>query len=165
MSKQATYGDLFGREWALPDLDAEERRLLAEIRRRARSHPDWNDFENYWSARVDEFYDARGLGPKDYMQRPVYLIAQDLGGRMAIAAGFARMPDYVDEIEWLIRTRYKSRRAFCKATGISEAMLSHVLAGRKHLAIDTLAKALARIGYRIHIAPLPVTKRRKKSPA
>lgn len=30
-----------------------------------------------------------------------------------------------------------------------------VLAGRKHLAIDTLSQALERIGYRLQITPRP----------
>ncbi len=34
-------------------------------------------------------------------------------------------------------------------------MLSHVLAKRKHLAIQTLAEALEKVGYGLHIAPLP----------
>jgi hypothetical protein len=34
-------------------------------------------------------------------------------------------------------------------------MLSHVLSKRKHLAIDTLADALARVGYSIHIVEAP----------
>jgi hypothetical protein len=33
-------------------------------------------------------------------------------------------------------------------------MLSHVLARRKHLAIDTLNAALEKIGFTLHIAPL-----------
>lgn len=32
-------------------------------------------------------------------------------------------------------------------------MLSHVLAKRKHLAVDTLADALAKIGYMLRIVP------------
>lgn len=55
----------------------------------------------------------------------------------------------------MIRTHFHTRREFCEATGISEDMLSHVLAGRKHLAIDTLSQALARIGYRLQITPRP----------
>lgn len=33
-------------------------------------------------------------------------------------------------------------------------MLSHVLAKRKNLAIDTLAEALAKVGFAIHIMPM-----------
>ena len=83
----------------------------------------------------------------------VYRIAQDLSGRLGVAAGFIRPPDYRDELEELILTRFPSRRAFCKATGLSEDMLSHVLAGRKDLSLATLTRALERIGYAVHIKP------------
>ena len=60
-----------------------------------------------------------------------------------------------DELEDLIRTKFKNHRAFCQATGISEDMLSHVLAGRKDLSLETLTQALQRIGYALHILPEP----------
>ena len=75
--------------------------------------------------------------------------------RLAVAQGVARNPDYRDEIEELIRTRFKTRREFCEATGLSEDMLSHVLARRKHIAIDTLSEALSRIGCFLRIVPQP----------
>ena len=78
-----------------------------------------------------------------------------LSGRIAVAQGHARVGDYRDELEILIVTRFKSRREFCKATGLSEDMLSHVLAGRKDLSIEALAKALGKIGYGIRMVPLP----------
>jgi hypothetical protein len=81
-------------------------------------------------------------------------VAQDLASRLAISQGHASAPDYRDELEAIIRTHFPTRRAFCEATGLSEDMLSHVLARRKHLAIDTLEAALRRIGYGLHIAPL-----------
>jgi len=64
------------------------------------------------------------------------------------------MGDYRDELELLIVTRFRTRREFCAATGLSEDMLSHVLARRKHMAIDTLTEALARTGFRLTIVPL-----------
>jgi len=39
----------------------------------------------------------------------------------------ARLPDYRDELEELIRTRFPSQQAFCQATGLSEDMLQPVL--------------------------------------
>ena len=75
-------------------------------------------------------------------------------GRIAIRKGYARMGDYRDELQVLIATRFKNRREFCEATGISEDMLSHVLAGRKNLSLGTLGKALDRIGWTLHLAPM-----------
>jgi hypothetical protein len=38
---------------------------------------------------------------------------------------------------------------------LAEDLISHVLARRKHLAIDTLTEALDKIGYRLEIRPTP----------
>jgi hypothetical protein len=48
-------------------------------------------------------------------------------------------------------SRPRPARAFCKATGLSEDMLGHVLAGRKELSLEALRKGLERIGYRLRI--------------
>jgi len=58
-------------------------------------------------------------------------------------------------LEDLVRAHFPTRRAFCEATGLSEDMLSHVLAGRKDLSLEKLTGALARIGYRLRIVPGP----------
>ena len=82
---------------------------------------------------------------------------------MAVEAGIARVPDYRDELNELIRSRFQTRRQFCQATGLTEDMLSHVLVGRKHLAIDTLADALSRIGFSLRIVPVKSIKATSKS--
>jgi hypothetical protein len=64
-----------------------------------------------------------------------------------------RSPDYLDQLEDLVLNHFPSRRAFCKATGLSDSMLSHVLAGRKDLSLAALTKALGRIGYQLRITP------------
>jgi hypothetical protein len=153
MVRSNVYIDIQGREISLADLDQEERKLVSNLQARAKKYPDWNGFENYWVKTVAEFYDARGISRRDSRQTAVYKIAQDLGGRLAVAMGLARIPDYRDELEELIRTRFRTRREFCQATGLSEDMLSHVLARRKHLSVDTLEQALDRIGYVLRILP------------
>jgi hypothetical protein len=155
------YVDLRGREVSLGGLDADERKLLARLRRRARTHPDWIDFGNFWTREVAAFYDARGLTRPEARQTAVYRVAQDLGSRLGIAAGLVRAPDYRTELEDLIRRAYPTRRAFCEATGLSEDMLSHVLAGRKNMSLATLVEALQRIGYGLHVRPLAEPKGRR----
>jgi hypothetical protein len=154
-----TYVDLNGQEISLANLDPEERLLVARLRRRARTHPDWFDFGSYYMRAVADFYDSRGVSRKAAVRTHVFRIAQDLSGRLGIAAGFVRPPDYRDELENLILTKFPSRRAFCKATRISEDMLSHVLAGRKDLSLEKLSEALGRIGYTLHFTPAPRRKR------
>jgi len=147
------YVTVSGQAVDIGNLGAEERKLLARLRRRARTHADWNDFNNYWMREVAAFYDARRVSRSQSRQSPVYRIAQDLASRLGIATGMVRAPDYRVELEALIRNHFPNRRAFCKATGLSEDMLSHVLAGRKHLSLAALTDALDRIGYRLMITP------------
>ncbi len=113
-------------------------------------------------------YDERGLPRSITIRKLVYHIASDLSGRIAVSLGLARLGDYRDDLNEIIQEKFKTRRAFCKATGISEDMLSHVLARRKHLAIDTLTEALAHIGYRLCLLPAepqPVAKKKRKTKA
>jgi hypothetical protein len=93
------------------------------------------------------------MSRRQLIDTPLFRIAQDLSGRIAIRKGYARVGDYRDELQLLIATRFKNRREFCEATGISEDMLSHVLAGRKDLSLGTLGKALEKIGWTLHLAP------------
>jgi hypothetical protein len=159
MKRADVYVDLDGHEIALAALDAEERRLVARLRRRARRHPDWNDFDNYRFREVLAFYDARGLSRKRMRETAAWRIAQDLSGRLGIASGLVSPDDCRGDLEHLIFTKFPSQRAFCQATGLSEDMLSHVLAGRKDLSLSALEGALDRIGYRLRITPAPERKR------
>jgi hypothetical protein len=159
MERIDAYEDLDGDVISLAGLDAEERQLIARLRRRARTNPDWNDFDNYWTAVVPAFYRARGLPRKAVPQTMPWRIAQDLSSRLGIAAGLVRPDDYRSELEDLIRENFPTCRAFCEATGLSEDMLSHVLAGRKDLSLAALTKALERIGYRLRIVPAPKLKK------
>jgi hypothetical protein len=155
MKQTDEYVDLDGNTFLLDGLDADERRLVARMRRRARLNPNWNAFDNYWTVAIPAFYQARGLAPKAVPRTIAWRIAQDLSSRLGIAAGLVRPDDYRDELEDLIREKFPSRRAFCEATGLSEDMQSHVLAGRKDLSLEKLTGALERIGYRLRILPAP----------
>ena len=155
MKPTDVYLDLDGNPLSLAGLDADERRLLARLRRRTQVNPDWDAFDNFWTVAVPAFYQARGLARKAVPRTLLWRIAQDLSGRLGIAAGLVRPPDYRDELEEIIKAKFPTRKAFCEATGISEDMLSHVLAGRKDLSLEKLTEALERIGYRLRIVPAP----------
>jgi hypothetical protein len=159
MSRADVYVDLDGNEICLCHLDADEQKLLARIHRRARTNPDWDAFDNYWTREVGKFYDARGVARERVRDGPVFRVALDLRGRIAVAAGLARVGDWRDELEELIREGFPSRRAFCEATGIAEDMLSHVLAGRKDLSLAALTRGLERIGYALHLRRIPELQR------
>lgn len=151
--KQADeYLDLEGNRISLRGLTKDEGKLLRDLQRYVKRHADWNKFGNYWMPKVAELYSRQGLSRRQIIRQPLFQIAQDIEGRLGIASGQARAPDYRDDLELLIGTKFPSRREFCRVTGLSEDMVSHVLAKRKHLAINTLADALQRIGYRLHIS-------------
>ena len=156
MSLTDAYIDFRGRGIDASSLDDEERRLIGELHKFATKHPDARTFEyaNYYVKRINEFYRMRGLSPPDVTKTVAWRIAQDINSRQMLAAGMARLGDYRDDLEGLILKRFKTRRAFCDATGLSEDMLSHVLARRKDFGIQTLAAALAKVGYAIHITPI-----------
>jgi hypothetical protein len=155
MPRPNVYVDLDGREMCLEHLDAEERKLLARLRQRARTNPDWDEFDNYWTREVQAFYQARGVARKAVPRTILWRIGADLSGRIALTAGMARNGDYRDDLEELVREKFRTRRAFCEATGISEEMLSQLLAGRTDLSLKSFAEALERIGYALRIEALP----------
>src|SRR5438128_12581995 len=103
---QPTYVDLKGREWSLKNLDRAERRLIAKLQKHVEACRNsarepaqkWCDFDNFWLPLVCSFYTPRGLLRKEIIQTPVYHIAQDLSGRLAISLGLARAPDYRDDL-------------------------------------------------------------------
>jgi len=153
MRQADKYIDLKGREISLCDLTDVERSLVAEMKAQADTATDWSDFSSLWPTKVAELYASENLTRPQIRHTVVYRVCQDLDSRFAVSRGLARRPDYRDELASLIEQKFQTRRAFCEATGLSEDMLSHVLAGRKNLAINTLEESLQRIGYSLHIAP------------
>ncbi len=158
MSLDNNYTDLDGRDYGLATLAPDEMELIRRLHEFSTRNPDWFAYRNYYVAELAKFGNSRGLTRRETTQTTAWRIAQDLAGRIAIAAGLAKRSDYRSELETLIHTKFRTRREFCEATGLSEDMLSHVLAKRKNLSIDALADALAQIGYTIHITPLPEVK-------
>src|SRR5205823_1654475 len=130
-AKKTIYRDLEGQEWDLGKLDPAELLLLTNIRRQEKrcrksavsAVQRWCDFDNDWLPKVLTLYRQRGLTSRQIIRTPVYQIAQDLSGRMAVSLGLARLPDYRDHLRLIIAAKFKTRRAFCKATGLSEDML------------------------------------------
>src|SRR5438067_7347049 len=114
MSRSTTYVTIKGANLDLSGLDADELRLVRRLQQQARTLADWNAFDNYWIAEVAAFYDAPSLSRPESRKTIPYLIGQDLSNRIAVEAGMARLPDYRDELEELIRTRFKTRKAFCE---------------------------------------------------
>jgi hypothetical protein len=155
MTRGHTYTTLRGQTIEVAGLDADERRVVDDLISRQRTVAHWTEFANFYMPAVGDLYLPRGLSRRQITETPVWKIAQDLNSRLMVAAGEARAPscDYRDTLGELIRSAFPTQKAFCDATGLSEDLVSHVLNKRKHLAIDTLADALQRIGYRLQITP------------
>jgi hypothetical protein len=153
VTQASVYVDLRGRQHSLDALDADERKLVTRFKRRAASTAEYSEYHNFWLPVVAEFYKDRGLTKRQIVKTTVYRIAQDLGSRLMVDQGLARAPDYRSELAELVRSKFKTRREFCQKTGLSEDMLSHVLAGRKNMSIDALTGALDQIGYTLRIVP------------
>jgi hypothetical protein len=151
----STYVDLAGHEYLLKALQHDEQSLIQRLRSFVATHGDWISYSNFWMPEVTKVYEKLGLSKDEITKTVGWRIAQDIGARLGLATGMMSPSDYRSEIEQLIVSRFKTRRAFCEATGISEDMLSHVLARRKNLALDTLQDALGKIGYSLRIVPLP----------
>jgi hypothetical protein len=94
MAQPVNYIDRKGRHLSLEALDEGERQLVGDLRQRAASHPDWVDFDNYWTRNVAAFYDARGVPRPESRKSIPYQVGQDLSGRLASASGLARDSDY-----------------------------------------------------------------------
>jgi hypothetical protein len=154
-SKNTLYRDLKNNVYSLSDLDDEAKKLISEFHELAATGIDWGDYSNAWMPRASELLSKEGLNRPQIVKHDLWKILQDIGSRLHIASGLARAPDYRDELAELIRDKFRTRREFCQVTGLSEDLLSHVLSHRKHLSMDTLADALAKVGYGIHLAPLP----------
>src|SRR3989304_273672 len=117
MGKNDKYTGRCGETLDLSTLDRDERELVAELVRFADAHPDARTAEywNFYPKRVGKFYEARGLSRSETTRTLVWQIAQDINGRLMVAAGLAKdSKEYREELDAIIRERYGSRSRFCQ---------------------------------------------------
>ena len=154
------YRTLSGRRFDLSQLSSEEQAFVDEVFALYREQPPWERFKSQWVR----------LGRKRLWKRkvdvgaPAYRICQDLATRLGVAEGKVAPPDYRDLLADLIEARFGSRYAFCKQTGIDQGHLSRVLAGKKHLAPNTLFEVLDSIGVSIDLVDSAELFRRAQAP-
>ena len=104
-----TYTDLRGQTYDLAALDREELALFHQLQTDA----DKLDSAAYWNhstACVSQLLSARGLSRTEMLRTPLYRLAQDLGSRQEVQRGEARTPDYRDDLEQIIREKFKTQR-------------------------------------------------------
>ena len=143
------YRTLTGRRVDLASLSQPEREALTAVRALYRRRPAWDEFAQEWIAIARSM--ALSGGTKIPVKSTLYRVCQDLELRLGVAEGQIAAPDYRDRLADLIEERFESRYAFCKATGIDQGNLSHVLAGRKHFSSDTLFRVLEALGVQIEL--------------
>ena len=153
--KHTTHTTLRGLELDLTSLTAEEAAVFDQAHRAYAESPEWHAFKQKWLNEVLGIYDRQKLPRREAISKPLYRAVQDLGSRLMVQGGYAKMPSYQEQIAAIIETKFETRREFCEATGLSEDMLSHVLRGRKDVSIGTLTESLRKIGYALAIVPLP----------
>src|SRR5580692_5704372 len=154
MSK-TTYTTLHGYVLDIASLATEEAALFTAARKAFDDSPDWLVFDQKWLNEVVQYYDQQKISRRETVQKTLYKAVQDLGSRLMVNAGYARMPDYRQQLLSIIETKYDTRREFCEAAGVTEDMLSHVLKGRKDLSIGALEELLGKIGYGLSLVPIP----------
>jgi hypothetical protein len=108
---------------SLQGLGAEERRVLARLQRRARTHRNWTDYENCWMRQAAVFMTPGASHGRSRGRAPCTALLTTCAAVWGIPLGLVRACDYRAELEALIRRKYATRRAFCQATGLSENML------------------------------------------
>ena len=147
------YRTLDGLLLSLSELSKEERQTLAEIQRAYKRNPDWCQFTNWWRKKVLQLY--RDLPPGEHTSKTVYLVGEDLEGRLGVAQGYLRQPDYRDELDDLITQNFRSRYAFCRATGLDQGFLSRLLRKSTNISVERLNRALLRIGWQLTLTEVP----------
>ena len=143
------YRTLDGRRLSLRGLSEEEERTLADIQRAYRRRPDWVQFTNFWRTQARRLY--RDLPPSKRTSTIVYLIGEDLEVRLGVSQKYFGSPDYRDELRGLIAESFRSRYAFCQATGLDQGFLSRLLRKSSDISVERLNRALRRIGWELRL--------------
>ena len=152
-----TYRTLTGRLMDLQALSPKERKALGEVEEGYRLRPGWTEFARTWPAVLRKRVWGKKRVP---VGSPLYRVCQDMELRLGVAQGQVAPPDYRDRLDDLIEEKFGSRYAFCKAAGIDQGNLSHVLAGRRDFSLDVLRKALEVLDVQLDLIPIADVLRR-----
>lgn len=143
------YTTLKGEEFDLDSLPEEQSKLWEKAEGYFQTSPEWTDFSTFWVRKVAKTFE--GLERNEIVKMPIFKLCQDLESRLGIEQGYTREADYRDALRELIEENFPSRYAFCKAAGVNEAFLSHILRKDKNFSITTLQEVMDRVGYEMQI--------------
>ena len=153
-----TYTTLLDESYSLQHLPKRDQAIALQLIERAKANPDWNEFSN-WAREACQPAFAE-LAPKQIPESPLYRIAQDLEMRLGVKQGKARLPDYRDKLEYLIRKTYPSIAAFCREVQVDQAYLSHLFGKDRDASMKKLLSMLDKLGYRLQFTkkdPQPIS--------
>ncbi|MCO5167791.1 MAG: helix-turn-helix transcriptional regulator [Planctomycetes bacterium] len=145
-----TYRTMTGRRIDLGALSSKERDALAEVEGLYEQRPDWTEFARTWPAVLRRRVWGRKKVP---VESALYRVCQDMELRLGVAQGQVAPPDYRDHLADLIEEKFGSRYAFCRAAGLDQGNLSHVLAGRKDFSLDVLRRVAELLDVQLDLVP------------
>ncbi len=143
------YTTLKGEKFDLDSLPEEQSNLWEKAEGYFQTAPEWTDFSTFWLRKVAKTFE--GLDRSEIVKMPIFKLCQDLESRLGIEQGYTREADYRDALRELIEVTFPSRYAFCKATGVNEGFLSHILRKDKNFSIPNLQEILEKMGYEMQI--------------
>ena len=145
------YKTLTGRQVDLSLLNEREQKAAAVLIETWRKNPDWEVFSRRAQAVLKET--LGGLPGGEVVIHPLYKVAHDLEMKLGIAQGKVSSPDYRDYLLDKIEERFGTRYSFCRETGISEAFLSQVFAGKKDVSLPMLRRMAKALGLELALLP------------
>lgn len=145
------YETLTGRHLDVRGLTGSEKRMLSRLLILYHRRTRWERFSTHWQRLLGDI--LMPLPPRRRTGHILYRVAQDLEMRLGIAQGMVAPPDYRDYMLDRIEEKYGSRYRFCKATGIPEAFLSQVLAGKKDFSLAKLRDIAETLDLRLALVP------------
>jgi hypothetical protein len=135
----------------LSALSAKERAALARMRAFYEQRPDWTEFSRTWMAHVrDEVWGRENIP----VGCPLHQVCHDLEMRLGVTQGQVALPDFRERLPELIADKFGSRYAYCKAAGIDQGNLSHVLYRRKDFSAGMLERAVEAVDGVLQIVPI-----------
>lgn len=114
------------------------------------------------SSELWNFFCPEGRRLKISKTDPIFRILQDLSARIYIRSQFARLSHWYEDLDRFIKRKFKTRREFCRLTGVDEGHLSRVLAGKSRFSIDTLERILTKADVRIVFMDVDTSKTGEK---
>lgn len=125
----------------LASLSKIHREIYEKVKQAAEQDQEWTSFSNFWIEK------ARELNIPT--ESAIFKIFQDMDSRVGIRQKLTRLPNWREELDRFIESRFKSRYEFCKIVGLDQGHLSSILNGKKNISIANLTRIFDKVGFRM----------------